>query len=133
MGAEGAKHFAQALVANQSLTSLKYAPYLDDKLHHLSIALDVCYQFSCSLSNNNFNHEAVKHLSEGLEQNTSLTSLKCAACPYACLLMSTLIDCQQPLTLRLDSRAQLGLHQDGFSGSSAPLRGAQAEHRPDLA
>ena len=54
-----------------------------------------------SVSFNHIGPEGAKHFAEALGVTQSLTSLK-----YALPLMTDLINCQQPLTLVLGSRAQ---------------------------
>ena len=83
IGPEGAKYFANALVVNRSLTSLEYAPSLNDCLHHLSAAADSSMLGSVrSVSQNDLTNggkdvSGVIKLAEALKTNRCLQWLKC--------------------------------------------------------
>ena len=89
MRPEEVKHFAEALVDKQSLTSLKYVPP-EIRNHHLSVAVDGArFSFLRSLDGNQLcglNHrgqgtytaEGIIAITEMLKVNTALQSIRCA-------------------------------------------------------
>ena len=93
IGPKGAKHFAEALVVNQSLTSLKYArkctrPLITDLIncHKALAAVDgarFCSVLVRSLADNRICSggamSGITALCEMLKTNGSLRELKCAA------------------------------------------------------
>ena len=91
VGPTGAKALGKALKTKSALQTLKYAAaclqcycpqpltvLVSSSLHRVHSTL------VCSLSFNNLDAEAAKHLSEGLQANKGLTLLKYARPPLTC-------------------------------------------------
>ena len=74
--AEGAKYFANALVDNQSLTSLKYALACDFSICQQPLTA-LCLTLVRSVLGNHMGPEGAKAFGEVLKTNSCLRRLKC--------------------------------------------------------